>query len=68
MPRPYSAARWRLAGGGSLLLSAVMLAAYLPGSPASLSWPYEWVIVGGWAVLGLLFYLSSPRRKASRPR
>lgn len=68
MPRPYSAARWRLAGGGSLLLSAVMLAAYLPGSPASLSWPYEWVIVGGWAVLGLLFYRSSPRRKASRPR
>ena len=45
-----------------------MLAAYLPGSPASLSWPYEWVIVGGWAVLGLLFYRSSPRRKASRPR
>jgi hypothetical protein len=25
--------------------------------PAALVWPYEWAIAGGWALLGLGFYL-----------
>ena len=33
---------------------------YMPGMPAALVWPYEWVIVAAWWVLGLAFLLRVP--------
>nr|WP_231896189.1 hypothetical protein [Haloferax sp. BAB-2207] len=27
---------------------------YLPGSPSALAWPYEWAMVGGWCLLGVV--------------
>ncbi len=43
---------------------------YLPGAPASLSWPYEWGIILGWAALGLIFYVWAALRgiEAHEPR
>jgi len=54
MPRPYSVKNWRLIGGAALVLSVAIAILYLPGSPAALVWPYEWLIVLGWVVLGAL--------------
>jgi APA family basic amino acid/polyamine antiporter len=54
MPRPYSVRNWRLIGGAALVLSVAIAILYLPGSPAALVWPYEWLIVLGWVVLGAL--------------
>ena len=52
MPRPYAVNHWRLVGGAALLLSLGIATLYFPGSPAALVWPYEWLIVIGWTLLG----------------
>jgi APA family basic amino acid/polyamine antiporter len=33
---------------------------FLPGMPAALIWPYEWLILGAWAALGLVFAMRIP--------
>lgn len=52
MPRPYALRHWRLVGWSALILSIAIGILYMPGSPAALVWPYEWLIVLGWALLG----------------
>ncbi len=52
MERPF-----RTPGGSATGVIAVVLASglgvlFLPGMPAALVWPYEWIIFGGWAVAG----------------
>jgi amino acid transporter len=54
MPRPYAVRHWRLVGGAALVLSLGIAALYFPGSPAALVWPYEWLIVLGWSLLGAI--------------
>jgi amino acid transporter len=60
MERPYRVRRGKLVGWGALVLSAGMLTLYLPGSPAGLIWPYEWAIVVGWIILGVVFAILAP--------
>ena len=62
MPRPFRVARGLYVGYAALVLSLGIIAMYMPGSPAALIWPYEWLIVGGWGLLGLCFYLRTSRR------
>ena len=52
MPRPYAVRHWRLVGTAALALSLGIAVLYLPGSPAALVWPYEWLIVLVWILLG----------------
>ena len=54
MARPYAVRHWRLVGWSALLASIAIAILYLPGSPAALVWPYEWVIVGGWCLFGAI--------------
>ena len=56
MPRPFRVRAGALVGWTALLLALALLGLYLPWSPAALLWPYEWVMVGGWILLGVLFY------------
>ncbi len=58
MSRPFRVSHPAV-GWGALLLSVGVVLLYMPGSPAALIWPYEWAIAGGWALLGLIFYLWS---------
>lgn len=56
MHRPF-----KLPGGTSIGWIAAVMALgvsvlYMPGMPSALIWPYEWVIVFAWAVLGFVFY------------
>ncbi|MCR1899589.1 APC family permease [Irregularibacter muris] len=57
MERPYRVKRGKLVGSIASLLSIGMFILYLPGAPAALQWPYEWLIILGWTLLGLVFYL-----------
>ncbi len=59
MPRPFRVSYGRTVGYSALALSLGIVLLYMPFSPAALIWPYEWAIVGGWALLGLTFYLWS---------
>lgn len=56
MHRPF-----RLQGGTSIGWIAVIMSLgvsilYMPGMPSALIWPYEWVIVFAWIILGFGFY------------
>ena len=56
MPRPFRVRQGALVGWLALLLSCGLFFVYLPGSPAALIWPYEWAIVAGWLILGVVFW------------
>ncbi|MGP4105782.1 APC family permease [Virgibacillus sp. L01] len=56
MKRPF-----RLRGGTTIGWIAVVMSGgitilYMPGMPSALIWPYEWVIVGAWVILGIILY------------
>lgn len=62
MQRPYKVRYWRPIGWTALLLSIAIALLYLPGSPAALIWPYEWLIVFGWCGVGATLLLLARHR------
>ncbi|MCC5908910.1 MAG: amino acid permease [Clostridiaceae bacterium] len=56
MPRPYKVKNGIVVGSIAVILCLGMTLMYLPGGPASLVWPYEWVMVLSWIILGVGFY------------
>ncbi|WP_255007487.1 APC family permease [Roseovarius sp. M141] len=67
MPRPFRVAYGQTVGYAALALSGGIIILYMPFSPAALVWPYEWVIMGGWVLLGLAFYVWSRVTHAGVP-
>ena len=66
MKRPYKNKHFRLIGGIASVMSGVMLLLYIiPGTSCTLVWQ-EWIIVGGWALLGLGFFVWSRWKYRSR--
>ncbi len=66
LARPYRApgrfAVPLIAAAGSLLICGALMA---PFSPARLRWPVEWLLFGGWCLLGgILWRLAAPARNA----
>ncbi|MDQ4085080.1 MAG: APC family permease [Actinomycetota bacterium] len=59
MDRPFRLSGGMVVGPLAALLSLGLAVLYLPGMPSALGLP-EWVIVGGWAVFGVLFLLRVP--------
>lgn len=55
--RPYKVKHYRFVGVMASILSGLMVVLYLiPGTGCSMTIE-EWIIVGGWAVLGVAFFL-----------
>ncbi|HZY66316.1 MAG TPA: hypothetical protein VFE21_10615 [Rubrobacteraceae bacterium] len=54
MERPFRAGRGPIIGIIAVILSAGITSQYLPGMPSGLGVP-EWIIVGLWTVIGLIF-------------
>ncbi|MEM7541712.1 MAG: amino acid permease [Pseudomonadota bacterium] len=61
MPRPYRVPYGRTVGILALVSSAGIGLLYLPWSPNALVWPQEWLIFGGWAMMGLLMFNAAKR-------
>lgn len=61
MERPFRVSNGKLVGGIAAVLSVGMILLYLPGSPSALT-GLEWLIFGGWMLLGLAMYLWSRKR------
>ena len=58
MHRPFKVKHYKFVGITAVILSGFMVVLYLiPGSGCSLT-VEEWIIVGGWALLGVLFYFT----------
>ncbi len=65
LERPYKVKRYKLVGALATVTSGFMVVMYiLPGFGATLL-PQEWIIVGGWTVLGIVFALTSKMRYKS---
>lgn len=55
--RPFKVKHYKFVGVTASILSGFMVVMYLiPGSGATLTWQ-EFIIVGGWALLGIIFYV-----------
>jgi basic amino acid/polyamine antiporter, APA family len=57
MERPFKVRNGKIVGWAALLLSLGLILLYLPGSPAALVWPFEWLMLAGWTLLGVVFYV-----------
>ncbi|KAB2330154.1 amino acid permease [Cytobacillus depressus] len=55
LDRPFRAGKSNIVGILATILSVGFIILYLPGMPASLVWPYEWIIFGVWWIFGLFF-------------
>jgi basic amino acid/polyamine antiporter, APA family len=60
MARPFRAPGGRSTGVIAAVLALALGVLFLPGMPAALIWPYEWLILGAWAALGLVFAMRIP--------
>ena len=65
LARPYRVRFGKTVGTLALLVSVGLAALYLPGSPAALAWPQEWLIVILWIALGVIFYAVARRHRRS---
>ena len=61
MPRPFRVRGGRTVGGLAAALSFGLAVLFLPGMPSGLVWPYEWIVLVFWALLGLVFFVRLPR-------
>ncbi|MFQ3545902.1 APC family permease [Halobacillus rhizosphaerae] len=57
MERPFRVAKSPIYGYLALALSFGFIIIYLPGMPAALVWPYEWIMVAAWALGGVYFFI-----------
>ena len=56
MPRPYRVPAYKFVGTMAVLMSGCMVLVYcIPGSGGTLVWQ-EWLMVGGWSLLGVVFF------------
>jgi amino acid transporter len=60
MSRPFRAPGGQATGVLAAALAIGLGVLFLPGMPAALIWPYEWLILAAWWGLGLLFILRLP--------
>ncbi|WP_243292685.1 APC family permease [Bacillus sp. FJAT-47783] len=63
MERPFRAGNSSIVGWIAVLLSIGLAALYMPGMPSALIWPYEWILFGGWWVIGAYFLWKASKVK-----
>src|SRR5690625_1207839 len=56
MERPFFLKGGPVIGWIAIIMGIGIGILYMPGMPSALIWPYEWLIVGVWAILGIVFY------------
>jgi amino acid transporter len=61
MERPFRVSNGLVVGVLAGVLSLGLAVLYLPGMPAALIWPYEWIILGAWWLAGIVLVLRLPK-------
>lgn len=56
MERPFFLRGGSTIGIIALIMSTGIIILYMPGMPSALIWPYEWVIIIVWSILGFILY------------
>jgi len=62
MKRPFRLVGGTTIGWLAVIMSIGVFILYLPGMPSALAWPYEWLIIVGWIILGIILYRVSVRK------
>ncbi len=57
LARPYFVRAGMIVGILAVLTTLWFITLYMPFGAGALVWPYEWLMVGGWVVLGIILYL-----------
>jgi len=57
LPRPFRISHPKIVGIGGFVLALALIGAYLPGSPSALIWPYEWLTITIWSIVGVVLFL-----------
>lgn len=60
MERPFRVSGGGVVGSLAAVLSLGLAILFLPGMPAALIWPYEWVILGVWWLVGIALLVRLP--------
>jgi APA family basic amino acid/polyamine antiporter len=61
MERPFRVSSGNVVGALAAVLSLALAVLFLPGMPAALIWPYEWVILGAWWLVGIVLVSRLPK-------
>ncbi len=61
MERPFRVSNGRVIGTLAAVFSLGLAVLFLPGMPAALVWPYEWVIFGLWWAVGVALMARLPK-------
>lgn len=61
MERPFRAPGGQATGVIAIVLGVGLGVLFLPGMPAALIWPYEWLVIGLWWLVGVVFLIRVPR-------
>lgn len=61
MERPFRVSNGRMVGTLAAVLSLGLAVLFLPGLPAALIWPYEWIILGVWWLAGIVLVVRLPK-------
>ncbi|WP_408007953.1 APC family permease [Pseudalkalibacillus sp. A8] len=56
MARPFRAGNGAAVGWIALVLSIGFISLYMPGMPAALVWPSEWIMVAVWFLIGAYYF------------
>src|SRR5699024_3125225 len=56
MRRPFFLKQGKLIGWAAVIMSIGVGILYMPGMPSALIWPYEWILIVVWAILGVILY------------
>ncbi|MEK6264520.1 MAG: amino acid permease [Clostridium sp.] len=61
LERPFIVKHDKIIGYGSIAISVFFIFLYLPFTGGGLVWPYEWIMIIGWAVLGIILALMTKK-------
>lgn len=62
MVRPYKVPYGEQVGWAAVVLGGGLAVLYMPGFPSALVWPAEWIIAGGWIVIGAVLWALARRQ------
>jgi amino acid transporter len=57
MDRPFKLKGGTTIGWAAAIMSIGVAILYFPGMPSALLWPYEWLIIFAWVILGAILYM-----------
>lgn len=66
MVRPFYLKGGPVIGWIAIIMGMGIGALYMPGMPSALIWPYEWVIIIVWTILGVVFYKITMTKESTK--